>query len=35
MLYVFYGSYAILMWKCGAQRLMEVKHKSTMKGRKV
>ena len=28
MMYVFYGSFAVLLWKCGNQLLKEVKYQS-------
>ena len=28
MMYVFYGSLALLLWKCGTQLLKEAKYKS-------
>ena len=28
MMYVFYGSLAVLLWKCGTQLLKEAKYKS-------
>jgi len=28
MMYVFYGSLAVLLWKCGSQLLKEVRYKN-------
>ena len=28
MMYIFYGSLAVLLWKCGSQLLKEVKYKN-------